>query len=110
MGAFHVSSTTVPFNLTGNPALSMRFGTTGDGMPIAVQLAASLHAESTILHAASLLEAVSPVRDRHPALRQHSGSAGPGQAAGAVRLPGRSGRSWPPAEGSRSSGSGRPCG
>jgi aspartyl-tRNA(Asn)/glutamyl-tRNA(Gln) amidotransferase subunit A len=68
MGAFHVSSTTVPFNLTGNPALSMRFGTTGDGMPIAVQLAANLHAESTVLHAASLLEGVSPVRDRHPAL------------------------------------------
>lgn len=68
MGAFHVSSTTVPFNLTGNPALSMRFGTTGDGMPIAVQLAANLHAESTVLHAASLLEAVSRVRDQRPAL------------------------------------------
>ncbi|MBY8877328.1 amidase [Actinacidiphila acidipaludis] len=68
MGAFHVSSTTVPFNLTGNPALSMRFGTSSDGMPIAVQLAANLYAESTILHTASLLETLSPVRDRHPDL------------------------------------------
>ncbi|HTU76547.1 MAG TPA: amidase [Trebonia sp.] len=66
--AFHVMSTTVPFNLTGLPALSMRFGTSGDGMPIGVQLAASWHAESTILHIASLLESLSPVRDQHPAL------------------------------------------
>lgn len=68
VGAFHVSSTTVAFNLTGLPALSMRFGTGGDGMPIGVQLAATWHAESTILHVASLLESLSPVRDQHPAL------------------------------------------
>jgi aspartyl-tRNA(Asn)/glutamyl-tRNA(Gln) amidotransferase subunit A len=66
--AFHVSSTTVPFNLTGHPALSMRFGTSSDGMPIAVQVVANLHAESTVLHIASLLETLSPVRDQHPAL------------------------------------------
>ncbi|MET9877049.1 amidase [Actinacidiphila glaucinigra] len=66
--AFHVSSTTVPFNLTGLPALSMRFGTNSDGMPIGVQLAAGWHSESTILHIASLLETLSPVRDLHPAL------------------------------------------
>jgi aspartyl-tRNA(Asn)/glutamyl-tRNA(Gln) amidotransferase subunit A len=68
VGAFHVSSTTVPFNLTGHPALSMRFGTSSDGMPIAVQLVANLHADSTILHVASLLESLSPVRDQHLAL------------------------------------------
>ncbi|MFJ4848601.1 MULTISPECIES: amidase [unclassified Streptomyces] len=68
VGPFHVSSTTVPFSLTGLPALSMRFGTTGDGMPIGVQLVAAWHAESTILHLASLLETLSEVRDRHPAL------------------------------------------
>ncbi|MGW9135308.1 amidase family protein [Streptomyces sp. NPDC055681] len=66
MGAFHVSSTTVPFNLTGHPALSMRFGTSSDGMPIGVQLAANPYAESTILHIASLLETLSPARDQHP--------------------------------------------
>ncbi|MFC4035727.1 amidase [Streptomyces polygonati] len=68
VGAFHVSSTTVPFNLTGLPALSMRFGTSGDGMPIGVQLVATWHAESTILHIAGLLETLSPVRDQWPSL------------------------------------------
>ncbi|WP_371786387.1 amidase [Streptosporangium subroseum] len=68
MDAFHVMTATVPFNLTGLPALSMRFGTSSDGMPIAVQLAANWHSESTILYIASLLESLSPVRNQHPAL------------------------------------------
>jgi aspartyl-tRNA(Asn)/glutamyl-tRNA(Gln) amidotransferase subunit A len=66
--ASHIPTATVPFNLTGLPALSLRFGTSGDGMPIGVQVAASWHAESTILHVASLLESLSPVRDLHPTL------------------------------------------
>ncbi|MFJ5265659.1 amidase [Streptomyces sp. NPDC088387] len=68
VNAFHVSSTTVPFSLTGHPALSMRFGTSTDGMPIGVQLAAGHYAESTLLHVASLLETLSTVRDPHPVL------------------------------------------
>ncbi|HVV23182.1 MAG TPA: hypothetical protein VHF06_27355 [Pseudonocardiaceae bacterium] len=46
----------------------MRFGTTGTGLPIGVQLAASWYAESTVLYVAALLETLSPVRDQHPAL------------------------------------------
>jgi aspartyl-tRNA(Asn)/glutamyl-tRNA(Gln) amidotransferase subunit A len=54
------------FNVTGLPALSIRFGTSRDGLPIGVQLVSSWLAESTILHLASLLETASPVRDLHP--------------------------------------------
>jgi aspartyl-tRNA(Asn)/glutamyl-tRNA(Gln) amidotransferase subunit A len=50
------------------PALSMRFGTSHDGLPIGVQIVSSWLAESTVLKVASLLEAVSPVRDLHPSL------------------------------------------
>lgn len=64
----HMMTFTVPFNITGLPALAMRFGTSRDGMPIGVQLAASWHSESTILHLASLLESVSSVRDLRPTI------------------------------------------
>ena len=62
----HVMAYTVPFNITGLPALTMRFGTSSNGLPIGIQLAAPWHAESTVLHLASLLESVSSVRDQHP--------------------------------------------
>jgi aspartyl-tRNA(Asn)/glutamyl-tRNA(Gln) amidotransferase subunit A len=64
---FHVMSATSPFSLTGMPALSMRFGTSRDGLPIGVQIVSAWLAESTTLKVASLLEEVSPVRDLHPA-------------------------------------------
>ncbi|MET4176190.1 aspartyl-tRNA(Asn)/glutamyl-tRNA(Gln) amidotransferase subunit A [Bradyrhizobium sp. LA6.1] len=65
---FHVMSATSPLSLTGMPALSMRFGTSHDGLPIGVQLVSSWLAESTVLKVASLLEEVSPVRDLHPTI------------------------------------------
>jgi aspartyl-tRNA(Asn)/glutamyl-tRNA(Gln) amidotransferase subunit A len=68
VNAFHVSSTTVPFSVTGLPALSMRFGTTHDGMPIGVQVVSSWYAESTIFSIAALLESLSPVRGQFPPL------------------------------------------
>jgi aspartyl-tRNA(Asn)/glutamyl-tRNA(Gln) amidotransferase subunit A len=66
--AKHIQSATVPFNVTGLPGLSMRFGTSREGLPIGVQLVSNWLAESTVLHIASLLEAVSPVRDIRPAI------------------------------------------
>lgn len=59
---------TVALNVTGLPGLSIRFGTSRDGLPIAVQLVSTWWAESTILHLAALLETASPVRDLHPVL------------------------------------------
>ncbi|MBB5327415.1 amidase [Tunturiibacter gelidoferens] len=63
-----IMSATTPLSVTGLPGVSMRFGTSHDGMPIGVQIVGSWQAESTILHVASLLEQVSPVRDLHPNL------------------------------------------
>lgn len=63
-----IMSATSPLSVTGLPGVSMRFGTSHDGMPIGVQIVGNWQAESTILHAASLLEQVSPVRDLHPIL------------------------------------------
>ncbi|WP_407529506.1 amidase [Methylobacterium oryzisoli] len=65
----YLQGATVPLNVTGLPGLSMRFGTSREGLPINVQLVGRWQAETTILHAASVLEGVSPVRGLHPALR-----------------------------------------
>jgi aspartyl-tRNA(Asn)/glutamyl-tRNA(Gln) amidotransferase subunit A len=66
--ATYLMGATVPLNVTGLPGLSMRFGTSKEGLPINVQLVGNWLAESTILHLASLLEGVSPVRDLRPNL------------------------------------------
>jgi aspartyl-tRNA(Asn)/glutamyl-tRNA(Gln) amidotransferase subunit A len=68
VSSLHVMAATSPFSVTGLPGLSMRFGTSREGLPIGVQLVSPWLAESTILHLASLLEEVSPVRDLHPDL------------------------------------------
>ena len=68
VGATSMQAPTVPLNVTGLPGISMRFGTSKEGLPINVQVIGSWHAESTILHVASLLEQVSSVRDLHPKL------------------------------------------
>ncbi|GAB7524871.1 amidase [Paraburkholderia sp. 2C] len=68
VSSLHVMTATAPLNVTGLPGLSLRFGTSDEGLPIGVQLVSPWMAESTILHLASLLEAVSPVRGRYPDL------------------------------------------
>ena len=66
--ATYLQGATVPLNLTGLPGLSMRFGTSAEGLPINVQIVGRWHDEATVLHVASLLEGVSTVRDLHPGL------------------------------------------
>lgn len=66
--ATYLQGATVPLNITGLPGLSMRFGTSKEGLPINVQIVGSWLAESTVLHLASLLESVSTVRNLHPDL------------------------------------------
>jgi aspartyl-tRNA(Asn)/glutamyl-tRNA(Gln) amidotransferase subunit A len=64
--ATYLQGATVPLNITGLPGIAMRFGTSKEGLPIAIQLVGSWLAESTILHVASMLESVSEVRSLHP--------------------------------------------
>jgi aspartyl-tRNA(Asn)/glutamyl-tRNA(Gln) amidotransferase subunit A len=64
--ATYLQGATVPLNVTGLPGVAMRFGTSTQGLPISVQIVGKWQAESTILHVASLLERVSPVRGEHP--------------------------------------------
>jgi aspartyl-tRNA(Asn)/glutamyl-tRNA(Gln) amidotransferase subunit A len=66
--ATYLQGATVPLNITGLPGVAMRFGTSEEGLPINVQIVGKWQAESTILHIASLLESVSPVRGLHPDL------------------------------------------
>jgi aspartyl-tRNA(Asn)/glutamyl-tRNA(Gln) amidotransferase subunit A len=68
VSSLHVMSATAPMSVTGLPGLALRFGTSREGLPVAVQIVAPWMAESTLLHLASLLEAVSPVRGLHPDL------------------------------------------
>jgi len=65
MGIMNITS---HLSITGLPGVSMRFGTSKEGMPIGVQIVGSWQAESTILHTASQLEQVSTVRDLQPKL------------------------------------------
>ncbi|WP_085070539.1 amidase [Pantoea alhagi] len=66
--ATYLQGATVPLNVTGLPGIALPFGKSREGMPVNVQIVGKWHAESTILHIASLLEAASPVKGLHPLL------------------------------------------
>jgi aspartyl-tRNA(Asn)/glutamyl-tRNA(Gln) amidotransferase subunit A len=55
-----------PFNLTGQPAICVPGGFTGQGLPIGVQLAGRHFADDVVLRAAYAFEAAHPQHDRHP--------------------------------------------
>ena len=64
--ARHAMVATTPFDLTGSPAISLPFGWSADGLPIAVQVVGRHMDEPTLLRAASALEAVRASDRRRP--------------------------------------------
>ena len=52
----HALRATMPWNLTGSPAMSVPFGMSSDGLPIGVQIVGRYFDELTILRVAKVLE------------------------------------------------------
>jgi len=64
----HIVRCTVPFNLTGAPALSVPFGRSRDGLPIGVQIVGRHFDEGTVLRLGLMLERSRPEKHYRPIL------------------------------------------
>ena len=60
----HTLRLTLPWDLTGSPAISVPFGWSAEGLPIGVQLVGRHFDELTLLRAARALEAAAPAARR----------------------------------------------
>jgi len=63
---------TYPFNITGQPAISLPLGWSHDGLPIGVQLIGNLYGEPLIIALAAQIERGSPWESRYPAAMRDS--------------------------------------
>jgi amidase len=58
---------TMPFSITGQPAISLPMSVSQTGLPIGIQLVAAFGREDLLLRVSAQLEATRPWRDRWPA-------------------------------------------
>jgi amidase len=57
---------TAPFNITGQPAVSLPLHVAASGLPVGVQLVAGAFQDARLIRVASQLEALAPWSDRYP--------------------------------------------
>jgi aspartyl-tRNA(Asn)/glutamyl-tRNA(Gln) amidotransferase subunit A len=62
------SAFTFPFNMTGDPSVSIPCGFTRDGLPIGLQITARRFEDATVLRASAALETIRPWSHRRPTL------------------------------------------
>jgi aspartyl-tRNA(Asn)/glutamyl-tRNA(Gln) amidotransferase subunit A len=72
-GVLEAPSFTIPFNVTGQPAISVCTGFGANGLPVSMQLAGKPFAEATLLRAAHAFELATQWRAQHPPMA-HTGS------------------------------------
>ena len=65
---------TCPFNLTGQPAISVPCGFTSEGMPVGLQVVGPEFGDSQILGVAAAYEQATGWHDRHPRIIAEAGS------------------------------------
>jgi aspartyl-tRNA(Asn)/glutamyl-tRNA(Gln) amidotransferase subunit A len=65
---FERPSLTMPFNVTGSPAMSICCGYTDDGLPLSLQLVGRRFDDATVLRLAYTYEQATPWRQRRPTL------------------------------------------
>lgn len=66
VGRFGWTPFTYPFNLTGQPALTVPAGWTAAGLPVGLQIVGRRYDEATVLRAGAAFEAARPWADRRP--------------------------------------------
>jgi amidase len=68
----HMTTFTAPFNLTGDPAISLPLHWTADRLPVGIQLVAPQGREDRLFQLAGTLETARPWADRRPAVVAHA--------------------------------------
>lgn len=63
---------TYPFNMTGQPAMSVPCGFTGEGLPVGLQIVAARHHDALVLRAGHAYQSARPLTDHRPAMMREA--------------------------------------